>query len=201
MNRKRLALSVAVAAAVVYPAWTGSLHEIGEIPRAADQAINDDAEHAIFASKAAAHIAITDAAQDHLDAVYQKTGRRFTNPFSGWYFDHQETSDQWEADKQRMADLAQQRNDPSLAWPDDQTIFNAAVKKARGQDWKQDWEEAVIRCTEMAPDNPLLVGGIAALSHIGGWFVDAALAATIAFAAVMAAPFIARRYLKWLQAG
>jgi hypothetical protein len=78
---------------------------------------------------------LSDAAQDHLDMVQQKTGQRLANPYSlganPLFFDVSKGLDQLAAVRKQADALAQQHADSSLAFPDSQTLYEKGIAKAR----------------------------------------------------------------------
>jgi hypothetical protein len=87
-----------------------------------------DASHR-SASNYAQYTGMTEALQDHLDMVKQKTGKDFDNPLADWT--HNPSLDVLRNTGQALNELSVKENDPSLAMPDLDTLHQGAIEKAR----------------------------------------------------------------------
>lgn len=78
---------------------------------------------------------MADAAQDHLDMFAAKTGERLANPYRlpwnplGW--DLSEALDRLADVRKRTAAKSTELNDPSLAFPGEESLYGQGIQKAR----------------------------------------------------------------------
>ncbi len=111
---------------------------------------------------------MADAAQDHLDRVEQVTGERLPNPYrSGAKMFFLGAGDQQGALDQvqdRTQDLAEKFNDPSLNFPDNDTLYQSGLAKARAA------QQNVARISQGAQGFGSGIAGIAA--GLGAQFSD-----------------------------
>lgn len=77
----------------------------------------------------------SDAAQEWLDGHEKLTGQKLENPYAAGgdflTFDYQKYSDARKKVEEATQRFAIERNDPSYAFPDDQTLFRQGVKKGQ----------------------------------------------------------------------
>ena len=106
-----------------------------------------------------------DAAQDNLDAFQAKTGERLQNPYRVPSFSTDvQPSEVLAQVRARTAAKAQELGDPSLAFPDDDTLYQAGIAKARASLGRQ---------AQLAGgQQPFGTGIAAAAGGLGAQFTD-----------------------------
>lgn len=103
------------------------------------------------------------ALQDHLDEVKRKTNIEFGNPLAD-YTTNPKASEILANATQALAELAEKRNDPSLAMPDSGRLFQMGAEKARAS--SRDYERLAGGPASFASRMAGVLGGL------GGGFTD-----------------------------
>jgi hypothetical protein len=113
---------------------------------------------------------LSDAAQDHLDMVQQKTGQKIANPYAlgvGYgmlTYDVSSGIEKLNAAREQTAALANQHGDASLAFPDSQRLYEMGLAKARNA--TQDQARLAMGMQDFG------TGGAAMAGEIGAQFSD-----------------------------
>jgi len=111
---------------------------------------------------------LADATQDWLDSFQQKTGEQLPNPYRApWNplaWDISKQIEQLNDVRARTAAKSKELNDPSLAFPDENTLYQAGVGKAR---------EALVTQAQLASGQTAFGTGIASVAgSFGGSMTD-----------------------------